>query len=97
MFIVIFWNVSIAGFYLKWERIEAKIIRPNILATNGVIHVVDRLLLSTPYQMTTTPQPTTTEKHVSSKNRFSASIYVTISSLIISFIACKLNLIRAYR
>ncbi|KAL4228516.1 hypothetical protein ACF0H5_011564 [Mactra antiquata] len=49
------------GFYLKWDRIEARIVRPNILATNGIIHVIDRLLLSTPYQTTTTPA-TTTEK-----------------------------------
>lgn len=84
-----------SAFYLSWESIEAKIVRPNILATNGVIHVVDRLLLSTPYQMTTTP--TTTEKQVSSKNRNSASLSATFITLTIAVVTFKFNTVYVMR
>ncbi|WAR06644.1 BGH3-like protein [Mya arenaria] len=63
-------NISIIsrtdGFYLKWEDVEAKIVRPNILATNGIIHVVDRFMLATPIHETTlAPRTTTQRQHVS--------------------------------
>jgi len=45
--------------YLRWGDVQARIVRPNILATNGIIHVVDRLLVTTPRHVTT-PAPTTT-------------------------------------
>ncbi|XP_076342284.1 fasciclin-1-like [Tachypleus tridentatus] len=34
-----------ADVYLEWEGIQAVIVRPDVQATNGVIHVIDRVLM----------------------------------------------------
>lgn len=82
-------NISVIsktdGFYLEWEDIEAKIVRPNILTTNGIIHVVDRLLLSTPCQTSTTP-PTTTQKQVSSSNTPCLSVVLVFICVVFSIL-----------
>jgi hypothetical protein len=76
----------ISAFYLRWENVEAKIVRPNILATNGVIHVVDRMFVSTPYQHTTTPPTTTQKQQVSSATKIGASLNITVFFCIIAFL-----------
>ena len=80
----------ILGLYLRWQNIEARIIRPNILATNGIIHVVDRFLLSTPYQTTTIPTTTrSTQKTVSSSQQVVTSTYIQIIAFVISLYCYK--------
>ncbi|XP_052254628.1 uncharacterized protein LOC127860548 isoform X2 [Dreissena polymorpha] len=75
------------GFYLRWEDIEAKIVKPNILAINAIIHVVDRFLMTSPYQTTTLPPPTstTTQKPVSSGHTIHSSVHAHYAPLNIYF------------
>ncbi|KAH3826265.1 uncharacterized protein LOC127881554 [Dreissena polymorpha] len=72
------------GFYLRWDDIEAKIVKPNILAINAIIHVVDRFLMTSPYQTTTLP-PTTTQKPVSSGHTIHGSVHPHYALFIIYF------------
>ncbi|XP_045209356.2 fasciclin-1-like [Mercenaria mercenaria] len=94
-------NISVISktdaFYLRWENVEAKIVRPNILATNGVIHVVDRLLLSTPYQMTTLPPTTTQKQQVSSSTRTGASLSAVFISCILAFVRTYFDTVKVVR
>ena len=36
---------SIGEIYLTWENIRAKVTRPDVHAINGVIHVIDTVLM----------------------------------------------------
>ncbi|XP_052262109.1 uncharacterized protein LOC127865986 [Dreissena polymorpha] len=75
------------GFYLRWEDIEAKIVKPNILAINAIIHVVDRFLMTSPYQTTTLPPTTstTTQKPVSSGYTIHGSVHAHYASFNVYF------------
>ncbi|KAH3870977.1 uncharacterized protein LOC127868387 isoform X2 [Dreissena polymorpha] len=75
------------GFYLRWDDIEAKIVKPNILAINAIIHVVDRFLMTSPYQTTTLPPTTstTTQKPVSSGHTIHGSVHAHYALFIIYF------------
>ncbi|XP_060585787.1 uncharacterized protein LOC132741599 isoform X2 [Ruditapes philippinarum] len=94
-------NISVISktdaFYLRWEKVEAKIVRPNILATNGVIHVVDRMFVSTPYQHTTTPPTTTQKQQVSSATTIGASVNITVFFCIIAFLTDHYDWTKALR
>lgn len=90
-------NISVVsrtdGLYLKWKNIETKVLTENILATNGIIHIVDKFLLSTPYQTTTVPTTSKTSvKRVSaahcdipSHSILSFSVLVTVSVYLFVF------------
>lgn len=85
-------NISVIsrtdGLYLKWRTIETKVIRENILATNGIIHIVDKFMLSTPYQTTTVaPTSQSSIKHVSSSNCFLCSLSTLGFSILVTITA----------
>ena len=74
----------VSGLYLKWKNVEAKVIRENILATNGIIHIVDKYLLTTPYQTTTvSPTSQTSIRRVSSAYRSVSSIQTLLLSSVV--------------
>ena len=49
----------ISDFYLEWEDIQAKVIQANILANNGIIHIIDHVLFRA-IEPTTTRAPSRT-------------------------------------
>ncbi|KAL3854622.1 hypothetical protein ACJMK2_013883 [Sinanodonta woodiana] len=53
-----------SGVFIVWQNIEAKVLRSNILATNGIIHVIDKILFTTPYE-TSTVTTTTLKGNIS--------------------------------
>ena len=85
--------VLLTGLYLKWKNKETKVITENILATNGIIHIVDKFLLSTPYQTTTVPTTRQTSVkrvssahcNISSLSTLSFSVLVTLSVYLFIF------------
>ena len=38
-------DVIVGNVYIEWENIRARIIRPDVQAINGVIHVIDQVLM----------------------------------------------------
>ncbi|KAK3584546.1 hypothetical protein CHS0354_031953 [Potamilus streckersoni] len=64
-----------SGVFLVWQNIEAKVFRSNILASNGIIHVIDKILFSTPYA--TTSVTATTQK--GNIGHISSTFYVSYS------------------
>ncbi|PRD32264.1 UNVERIFIED_CONTAM: hypothetical protein NCL1_21021 [Trichonephila clavipes] len=40
-----FQNEKIGELLLEWEGLQARIIRPDVQAVNGVIHVIDRVMM----------------------------------------------------
>ena len=54
--------------FLQWNTTVAKIVRSNILASNGIIHIIDKLFIDLPEVPTTVSPDGTTKKssHVNS-------------------------------
>ena len=54
--------------FLQWNTTVAKIVRSNILASNGIIHIIDKLFVDLPEVPTTVSPDGTTKKssHVNS-------------------------------
>ena len=74
----------LSGLYLKWRNIETKVIKNNILASNGIIHIVDKFLLSTPYQTTIAPSTVKTSVgRVSEAPQFVAAYRTLLYALIL--------------
>ncbi|XP_033726221.1 fasciclin-1-like isoform X2 [Pecten maximus] len=74
--------------FLSWNGIEAKVIKSNILSRNGIIHVVDKILVSI-------PEPEmTTRKGALEPGVGSAAVIKTNYLLILA--SCFISLFRMY-
>ena len=48
--------------FLRWNNTHSRIIQPNIVTSNGIIHIIDKLFIDLPEVPTTQPPDGTTKK-----------------------------------
>ena len=71
--------------FLQWNTTVAKIVRSNILASNGIIHIIDKLFIDLPEVPTTVSPDGTTKKSAHVNSAVLHCSFKSLTLIILSF------------
>lgn len=75
---------------LEWNGVQSRIIQSNILANNGMIHIIDRILFKVEEETTTSSDSMSTRGVNAASTQFSA----VVSYLLVLWTFCIVYLVK---
>lgn len=84
--------VTFIDILLEWNGVQSRIIQSNILANNGIIHIIDRILFKVEEETTTSSDSMNTRGVNAASTRFSA----VVSYLLVLSTFCIVYLVKRW-
>lgn len=81
----------VSELFLKWNNTQSRIVHANILSSNGLIHIIDKLFIDLPEMPTTVSPKGTTKKSSHTNGSESVLIFHSFYTIVLTIFVILLT------